>query len=235
MKATLGRLPIYLQYLKSLDTNQYANISATIIAKSLGLGEVQVRKDLSAVSGAGRPKLGLSLTILGGVANMVLDYVFIAVLGFGIRGAALATAMSYCIPAVGGLIFFSVLNRKGLHFTIPSRQLKLVTESCINGSSEMVSNLSGSVTTLLFNLVMLDLAGSDGVAAITAICYLIGMIASALPVTQFIKGEDQYGNEKNRWKTFAEAAPYWVLPGGYGQCVLFSGGGHPADRHYPPG
>ena len=118
---------------------------------------------------AGRPKLGLSLTILGGVANMVLDYVFIAVLDFGIRGAALATAMSYCIPAVGGLIFFSVLNRKGLHFTIPSRQLKLVTESCINGSSEMVSNLSGSVTTLLFNLVMLELAGSNGVAAITAV------------------------------------------------------------------
>ncbi|MBQ5837615.1 MAG: redox-sensing transcriptional repressor Rex [Clostridia bacterium] len=64
MKATLGRLPIYLQYLKSLDTNQYANISATIIAKSLGLGEVQVRKDLSAVSGAGRPKLGYETAAL---------------------------------------------------------------------------------------------------------------------------------------------------------------------------
>lgn len=58
MKATLGRLPVYLQYLKSLDTNEYPNVSATIIAKALSLGEVQVRKDLSAVSGAGRPKLG---------------------------------------------------------------------------------------------------------------------------------------------------------------------------------
>lgn len=58
MKATLGRLPVYLQYLKSLDTNEYPNVSATIIAKALCLGEVQVRKDLSAVSGAGRPKLG---------------------------------------------------------------------------------------------------------------------------------------------------------------------------------
>ena len=58
MKATLGRLPIYLQYLQGLDKKEYANISATIIAKALGLGDVQVRKDLSAVSGAGRPKLG---------------------------------------------------------------------------------------------------------------------------------------------------------------------------------
>ncbi len=58
MKSTLGRLPVYLEFLQSLDINEYENISATVIAKSLGLGEVQVRKDLNAVSGAGRPKLG---------------------------------------------------------------------------------------------------------------------------------------------------------------------------------
>lgn len=58
MRSTLGRLPAYLQYLRSLDREENANISATVIAKALGLGEVQVRKDLSAVSGAGRPKLG---------------------------------------------------------------------------------------------------------------------------------------------------------------------------------
>ncbi len=58
MKATLGRLPLYLDYLKKLDTAKSENISATVIAKALGLGEVQVRKDLSSVSGAGRPKLG---------------------------------------------------------------------------------------------------------------------------------------------------------------------------------
>lgn len=58
MRATLGRLPAYLQFLKGIDSNECENISATIIAKALGLGEVQVRKDLSAVSGAGRPKLG---------------------------------------------------------------------------------------------------------------------------------------------------------------------------------
>ena len=57
-KATLGRLPLYLQYLKSLPAIEGATISATAIAKGLSLGDVQVRKDLAAVSGAGKPKVG---------------------------------------------------------------------------------------------------------------------------------------------------------------------------------
>lgn len=58
MRSTLGRLPLYLRFLQSLDITENENISATVIAKYLGFGEVQVRKDLNAVSGAGRPKLG---------------------------------------------------------------------------------------------------------------------------------------------------------------------------------
>lgn len=57
-KATLGRLPIYLQFLRSLPSRENSTISATTIAKGLSLGEVQVRKDLAAVSGAGKPKIG---------------------------------------------------------------------------------------------------------------------------------------------------------------------------------
>ena len=57
-KATLGRLPVYLQYLKTLSGSHRGMISATAIAKGLSLGDVQVRKDLAAVSGAGKPKVG---------------------------------------------------------------------------------------------------------------------------------------------------------------------------------
>lgn len=57
-KATFGRLPLYLQYLKSLPKVEGATISATAIAKGLSLGDVQVRKDLAVVSGAGKPKIG---------------------------------------------------------------------------------------------------------------------------------------------------------------------------------
>jgi redox-sensing transcriptional repressor len=57
-KATLGRLPQYLEYLKTKPKEQHTTISATTIAKALSLGEIQVRKDLAQVSGAGKPKIG---------------------------------------------------------------------------------------------------------------------------------------------------------------------------------
>ena len=63
-KATLGRLPQYLQYLKALPASEGATISATAIAKGLSLGDVQVRKDLAAVCGSGKPKIGYELETL---------------------------------------------------------------------------------------------------------------------------------------------------------------------------
>ncbi len=62
-RATIGRIPVYLEYLKNAK-HCAENISATAIAKELGLGEVQVRKDLGAVSGAGRPKTGYNISEL---------------------------------------------------------------------------------------------------------------------------------------------------------------------------
>ena len=59
-RATIGRIPLYLRYLKNADPT-LENISATALAKALDLGEVQVRKDLAAVSGAGRPKTGYQI------------------------------------------------------------------------------------------------------------------------------------------------------------------------------
>lgn len=73
-KATLGRLPRYLQYLKNLPDSEDATISATAIAKELSLGDVQVRKDLAAVSGAGRPKIGYRRAKLIGDIERCLGY-----------------------------------------------------------------------------------------------------------------------------------------------------------------
>ncbi len=119
---------------------------------------------------AGKPGLGLSLTIFAGAANMVLDYLFIVPFKMGIAGAAFATAIGYCIPAVGGLIFF-FRNKNGLYFIRPRWRWGVIWESSFNGSSEMVTNLSASVTTLLFNIMMMKFAGADGVAAITVVLY----------------------------------------------------------------
>ena len=57
-KATLSRIPVYLELLRGLSDEKHEHISATAIARELSLGEVQVRKDLAAISGAGKPKLG---------------------------------------------------------------------------------------------------------------------------------------------------------------------------------
>lgn len=73
-KATLGRLPQYLQYLKDLPESRGSTISATVIAKELSLGEVQVRKDLAAVSGAGKPKVGYEISKLIGDLERHLGY-----------------------------------------------------------------------------------------------------------------------------------------------------------------
>ncbi len=73
-KATLGRLPRYLQYLRSLPAVRGSTISATAIAKGLSLGDVQVRKDLAAVSGAGKPKVGYERDKLIGDLERHLGY-----------------------------------------------------------------------------------------------------------------------------------------------------------------
>lgn len=128
---------------------------------------------------AGKPQLGLSLTILGGVSNIVLDYVFIRTCEFGVSGAALATAIGYSIPGLFGLFYFA-LNRKGtLYFVKPVFRTKVLIRCCTNGSSEMVNNLAIAITTFLFNVLMLKYAGEAGVAAITIVLYAQFFMTSA--------------------------------------------------------
>ena len=109
---------------------------------------------------SGKPGLGFVLTLLSGSVNIVLDYLFVAVLGWGVQGAALATAIGYMTAALPGLFYF-LFKRKGtLLFVRPRFRLKVLGFSCFNGSSEMVSNLSISVTTLLFNKMALQYLGN---------------------------------------------------------------------------
>lgn len=119
---------------------------------------------------AGKPAIGLILTVMAGLCNMLFDFIFIAVMDMGISGAAYATAMGYCIPAIGGILFF-LKNQQGLHFVKPKWDALTLRKSSINGSSEMVTNLSTSITTFLFNILTMKHFGSNGVAAITVILY----------------------------------------------------------------
>ncbi len=119
---------------------------------------------------AGHPGLGLFLMTGAGIANIILDYVLIVPCQMGIAGAALATGIGQCIPAVFGLCFF-LFGKQDLHFCRFTISVREILEACSNGSSEMVTQLSNAVITFLFNKVMMSLAGENGVAAITILLY----------------------------------------------------------------
>ncbi|CEI72294.1 MATE family efflux transporter [Romboutsia hominis] len=127
---------------------------------------------------AGKPNIGLLFTLIGGFSNIILDYLFIVPMDMGISGAAYATGMGNLIPAILGIIYFS-RKKASLYFVKPSLDINVILTTITNGSSEMVTNLSAGVTTMLFNIVMMKLLGSDGVAAITIVLYGEFLITSA--------------------------------------------------------
>lgn len=127
---------------------------------------------------AGRPGLGLAAVATGGVTNIVLDYLFMAVLGHGLGGAALATGLGYSVPAVVGLLYFGFKRDGVLHLTATCFDAKALFDTITNGSSEMVGNLAAAVVSYLFNISMLRHIGVDGVAAITIILYAESLLNS---------------------------------------------------------
>ena len=128
---------------------------------------------------AGKPMLGLISTLAGGFTNMILDYVFMGHMGMGVEGAAIATVISYFIPAITGIIFFT-FNRSGSLFFVPFKfKARMLIKVCGNGSSEMVTNLATSITTLLFNILFMRFWQEDGVAAITIVMYLQFVFSAA--------------------------------------------------------
>ncbi len=122
--------------------------------------------------------LSLICSVSGGVLNMVLDYVFIAVFDMGNSGAAVATGLGYTVTAVTGLFLFSS-KKNLLHFTKPAFRLKVIANAASNGCSEMATALVTGIITMMFNWTMLRYVGENGVAAVTIIMYVL-MFASSL-------------------------------------------------------
>lgn len=121
---------------------------------------------------AEKPHLGLALSIIAGVTNMILDFLLVYVYSWGIWGAALATAFSQFLGGIIPSIYFSRKNSSRLKFVKTSLDLKALASACGNGSSEMMTNLSSSIVSLLYNYQLLALAAENGVAAYGAIMYI---------------------------------------------------------------
>lgn len=149
---------------------------------------------------AGRPNLGLTLTVIGGIMNIVFDYIFIVIFHMGVTGAAIGTSMASAFPAIVGLIYFT-FNRKGtLYLVKPVFRKRVLLHTCINGSSEMVNNIAASIITFLFNILMLKYAGEAGVAAITVVLYaqflmtsvFMGFSSGIAPVISYNYGSQNH-------------------------------------------
>ena len=152
---------------------------------------------------ADKPGMGLWLSVLGGVLNVILDVVLVGVLDMGLTGAGLASGSSMF---VGGILpLFVFFNKESLlHFEKPDRPGMDVLRALGNGTSAMVSSLSSAVTTAMFNLQMMSLVGEKGVAAISALFYLqflfvtifLGFTSGIAPVVSYNYGADNRENIK---------------------------------------
>lgn len=152
---------------------------------------------------AGKAALSMICSIAGGVLNIALDYILIAVCDMGIGGAAIATGLGYSVTAAVGMLLFS---RKSslLHFVKPVYRKQTLWSAAVNGSSEMASALVTGIITMMFNWTMLKYAGENGVAAITIIMYVL-MFATSLytgysygvaPMISFFYGEQNHAKLK---------------------------------------
>lgn len=123
-------------------------------------------------STAGKPNYGFYVIVAAGVTNVVLDWLFICVFGWGIAGVAIATALGQVVGGVVPLVYFlRKHNSSLLHLTWTRLQWRPIAKSCLNGCSELVSNIAMSLTTMLYNFQLMRFIGEDGVAAFGVIGY----------------------------------------------------------------
>ena len=155
---------------------------------------------------AEQPKLGLYATLLAGFTNMLLDFLFTAVFKWGVFGAALATGLSQTVGAGMPLLWFlSRSNNSALHFTRTRIELGAILKASANGSSEMMSSVSASITGILYNLQLMKYAGEDGVAAYGVVMYaafiflgiFVGYSTGSAPVMGYHYGAQNHAEIKN--------------------------------------
>lgn len=145
---------------------------------------------------AEKPQLGLAVTVASGVTNMVLDALFIVGMGWGVAGAAAATAMSQIVGGVLPLAYFARKNGSLLRLTRPAWDGRALLRTCTNGSSELMSNISMSLVGMLYNVQLMRYAGEDGVAAYGVLMYVnfiflatfIGYANGSAPVVSYHYG-----------------------------------------------
>ena len=154
---------------------------------------------------AEKPKLGLAATVAAGVTNMVLDALFVAVFHWDIAGAAIATGLSQCVGGLFPLLYFLRPNTSKLRLVRTKLELQPILNACGNGSSELMSNISSSIVSMVYNFQLLKYLGEDGVSAYGVLMYVqfvfvaiyIGYSIGCAPIVGFHYGAQNHPELKN--------------------------------------
>ncbi|MCR5501094.1 MAG: hypothetical protein K6F31_11965 [Acetatifactor sp.] len=167
-------------------------------------------------------------SILGGVMNIVLDYLFMGPLKLGISGAAAATMIGYSLPCLYGLYFYMPGNKNGSHFRFAfvRIELKKVALALCNGSSEMVSNLASGVTALVMNHLAYRFYNEAGVSVVSVFLYVqfmvmavfLGLTAATEPLMSYNYGEKNFA----RGKKIFNLSLAWTLLLSALACILLA-------------
>ena len=155
---------------------------------------------------AERPKMGLAVVIAAGCTNMLLDFLFIAVFELDVVGAALATGLSQTVGGLLPLIFFLRRNNGSkLHMVRTRLEFRPILQACANGASELMTSISSSIVSMLYNFQLRRLAGQDGVSAYGVLMYVqfifaavyIGYAIGTAPITGYNYGAQNHAELKN--------------------------------------
>lgn len=165
---------------------------------------------------AEKPKLGLAVTLLAGFTNMFLDFLFVYVLRLGVFGAAVATGISQFVGAIIPVIYFASGKNNILHLKKCRFNKDIIIKTCINGSSEMVTNMSMSLVNMLYNMQLMRYIGTNGVVAYGIIMYVgfifsgtyIGYSLGSAPVISYHYGA---GNKKELKSLFKHSIILLVI------------------------
>lgn len=157
---------------------------------------------------AERPQLGLVVTVVCGLANMVLDALFMAVFSWGLVGAAAATAISQVLGGLIPILYFCRPSAGTLRLTRTKLDGKALLKACSNGSSELMSNISTSIVSMLYNVQLIKYAGENGIAAYGVLMYVnmiflavfIGYSTGVAPVVSYHYGAGDHGELKGLLK-----------------------------------
>ena len=157
---------------------------------------------------AEKPRLGLWVTVAAGITNMVLDYLFMGPFQWGVVGAAWATTLSECVGGLIPLLYFCFPNSSLYRLGKTRWDGAALRQTCWNGLSEFVTNISMSLVNMLYNLQLMKYIGEDGVAAYGVIQYVafffvaiyIGYSMGTAPIVSFHYGAENYDELKNLFR-----------------------------------